>query len=209
MFGVVRGNQSTICRDQFCRAQVVATKPKLSVQPADAAAKGEAGDAGHGNDWAGASQAESLVDLVELRPGKPGVRHGPLLIGTHGHGAHTRQIQEDSAVGGGKAGGMVPTAFHRDLEVVFARKPDSRDDITSGFTPNEGAGTPIVQPVPNLAGRFIVGIRRCNQRTAETAAELVKRKITQDGAPPGYDPSRAARTAPRSARPHRTKTIND
>lgn len=61
--------------------------------------------AGHGNDRAGAGQAESLVDL-------------PSLSGTHSHGAHARQIQKDSAVGGGIPGGMAPSAFHRDLEVV-------------------------------------------------------------------------------------------
>src|SRR5262249_52276118 len=50
---------------------------------------------------------------------------------------------------------------------------------------------PVVQPVPNLAVRFIVGIRRCNQQAAEATAELVKRKMTQI-APPGYGPSGAA-----------------
>jgi hypothetical protein len=75
---------------------------------------------------------------------------------------------------------MVPTAFHRDLEIVFARKPDRHDDITGGFTPNNGAGTPIIQPIPDFAGRFIVGVRRGNQRTAETTTELAKRKMTHD-----------------------------
>jgi hypothetical protein len=75
---------------------------------------------------------------------------------------------------------MVPTAFHRDLEVVFARKPDRRDDITDGLTPNDGARTPLVQPVPDLAGGFIASICRCNQRTAETTSELVKGKMTHD-----------------------------
>jgi hypothetical protein len=77
---------------------------------------------------------------------------------------------------------MVPTAFYRDLEVVFARKPDRRDHIIGGFTPNDGARAPIVQPVPNLVGGFIFGIRRCNQRTAEMTAEPVKRKMTQEQA---------------------------
>jgi hypothetical protein len=112
--------------------------------------------------------------------------HGPLLSWDHSHGAHTRQIQEDSAVGGSIAGGMVPTAFYRDLEVVLARKPDRRNDIIRRFTPNDGAGTPIVQPVPDLPRRFIVGIRRRNQRTAEVIAKLVKRKMTHNRPPGGY-----------------------
>jgi hypothetical protein len=86
----------------------------------------------------------------------------------------TRQIQEGSAVGGAIASGMAPTALHSELEVVLAREMDRRAGISGGFTPNHGTGAPIVQPVPDLAGHFIVRIRRCNQGTAKTTPELVK-----------------------------------
>ena len=88
-FSVLAGGQeAAVGGDDVGREQVVAGQAVLALQPADAAAEREPGDAGRRDRAAGRRQPERLRLAVELAPGQAGLGARDPAPGIDPHALH-------------------------------------------------------------------------------------------------------------------------
>ena len=96
---------------------------------AHAAAEGQAGDAGGGDDAEGDGQPIGMSGVVDvagcaarLDPNRPACRIDP-------HAFHRGQVDHEPVVDAAEAGSVVPAAADGHTKIVFASEVDRGDDV--------------------------------------------------------------------------------
>ena len=153
--GVIVGRRPddlTVGGDHLGFHEVVDGESVLAHEPADAAAEGEAADAGVAHDAARGSQTVRLCLLVDISPQGTGLDEGGALNGIDRDGAHRREVDHDSVVAHGGAGDVVAAASHGDVEVAVAGEAHRCDHIGGAAAAGDQPGSPVDVAVPHGAG---------------------------------------------------------
>src|SRR4029079_19168902 len=101
----------------------------LPVEPADATAEGETGDAGVGNDPQRGGQAVHLCSPVEIDQHEPRLRYGDLPLGTDLHAFRWREIDHETAFADRAPGDAVPATLDRERQAVLPGEVDAPANI--------------------------------------------------------------------------------
>ena len=113
MVGLARSHVHAVSRHELDGRQVVDRQAESSLEPADAPAERQAGDAGvpDGPDWADESMRLGLaVEFAEVRPA---IRACEAAVRVDRDAAHPRQVDDDAVIAGGEAGDAVASAADR------------------------------------------------------------------------------------------------
>ena len=174
MVSLARSHVRAVSRHELDGRQVVEGQAESSLEPADAAAERQAGDAGVPDGPDGADEAMRLGRAVEFAEMRPAIRACEAAVRVDGDAAHPRQVDDDAIVAGREAGDAVASAADRDPEVRLARVPDGCDDILHALRPNDQPGPPIVEGAPDASRVVIVGLARSDDLAHEGRAEAVE-----------------------------------
>jgi hypothetical protein len=139
----------------------------FSHQPAEAAAQGEASDAGIGDGAPGGGQPECLRLTIEFSPGDPARGASRALPRIDAHTPHTRQVDHQTALAHGVAWNVVAAAAHRHQELMGVGELDRADDIGHPGTASDERRALVDHAVPDLAGISVAGVAGTEQLPAQ------------------------------------------
>ena len=97
---------------QLSTAEVVARQPMLALQPADAAAQRQTGDARGRDQATGRAQPVGSRRRVEVRPGRTGLNDRPATFRGHLNSPQGSQIDDDTTLARRQAAHAVPARTH-------------------------------------------------------------------------------------------------
>src|SRR4249919_1373643 len=137
--------------------QVVDGEPVLAHEPADAAAQGEAADAGVADDAARGGQAVSLRLVVDVAPQGAALDAGRAIDGIDSDGAHRREVDHDSVVAHRGASHVVAPASYGDLEVAVTGEAHRCGHVGGAAAAGDQSRAPIDGAVP-YGPCFVVSI---------------------------------------------------
>ena len=141
-----RGEELAVRRHQVDREEVVDRGAVLAHQPADAAAKGEAGDAGVGDDPAHRRQPVKLRLAVELAPEHAGLGPGGARRRVDPDALHRRKVDHEAAVAERMTADAVAAGAHRHEQVALAREANRRDHIGDAGAASDAGGRRSIAP---------------------------------------------------------------
>ena len=110
---------------------VVARKPELAVEPADAAAEGQTGDAGHRNHSERSCQSIRLGGTVEVGQKRSGFSQGCPAVRINPDVPHARAVHHERPLAHGVARDIVAAAFDGDRKVVIPCEVHGVADVVS------------------------------------------------------------------------------
>src|SRR5215216_7890504 len=120
----VHGQKLTAGGDDIGREQTVDRHAVLAQQPADAAAKGCAGDAGGRNLAAWGGQVETRGFSADILPKGAGINAGNLLPWINANSGQARDVKGDTVFDQRVSGSAVTSRFDRKGQVVRLREID-------------------------------------------------------------------------------------
>ena len=174
VLGLARLHELPVGGHQVNREELVDRQSVLSLEPADAAAQGEAGDAGVGDDPAGRREPEGLCLAVQLAPEHPGLSPCRSRIRVHPDALHRSEVDDDPAIADGQSGEAVASAADRDREAGAPREPHRRDHVRHAGASRDQGREPVDRPVPDPALHVVGGVRRSHQLPAERSFQLAQ-----------------------------------
>ena len=160
-----RGQEPAIGGDDVGGEQVVAGQAVLALQPADAAAEGEAGDAGRRHGAAGGGESEGLGLAVELSPGQARLGVRDPLHRIYPDAFHGRQVDDQSVVADRLSGNVVATAADRDGQTVLDAELECSHHVGHAGAPGDHRRPFVDHAVVDLAGRLVIRVGGADQRS--------------------------------------------
>ena len=152
--------------------EVVAGQALLAHEPADAAAQGEARDAGGRDEAAGGREPEGLRLGVEVLPQQAGLGDDAAGAGIDAGALHHREVDDD-ALGGREAGDRVRAAADGDLEALAAGELDGAHDVGGARAAHDERGVDVVEHrVPDLAGVVVALVAGSEHGAPDGLAQL-------------------------------------
>ena len=142
------------------RHEVVDAQAVASAKPSDAAAQGETGDTGVGDQAAWHRERERLRLAIDVAPDRAALdsRTSPFRVDPHT--AHGRQIDHHAVVADGVAGDVVAAAADRGREPVLARERDGGHDVRRSPAAGYHGRMAIDHGVPDRAGAVVAIVSR-------------------------------------------------
>ena len=121
----------------------------------------------------GAASPKSLRLAIEIRPRRPALGPDGAALRIDPNPPHRRQVDHQPAVAGPEPGDVVPSAAHRQQQVVVGGEPDAGDDVGHAAAPGDHGRPPVDHAVPDLA-RLVVGrIAGLDHFALERASEIL------------------------------------
>ena len=136
--------------------EVVDGEPVLAHEPADAAAQGEAADAGVAHDAARGGQTVRLRLVVDVAPQGAALDVGRALDGIDRDGAHRREVDHDAVVAHRGAGHVVAPASYGDLEVTVAGEAHRRGHVGGAAAAGDQPRSSVDGAVPDGSGVVVL-----------------------------------------------------
>ena len=162
----------TVCGDEFDSDQVVRCETVLGHQPAEAAAKGVAGDA-RGRDRASGHREPVLCgSVVQLRPEHAALRACRSRVGIDLDPLHFGEVDHHPAVRDGAARDVMTATANRNLKPTPARKSERRGDVTRRPAADDHSRPPVDQAVVDRTSSVIAGVTRFKDRPGDLSGEL-------------------------------------
>ena len=191
-------------RHQLDAAHVVGRKAVLAHQPAEPAAKGEAGHARGAHHAAGRGLPVRAGGAVVLIPGDTALADRPAPTRVDGHPAHEREVDHQAAIRDGSTGHVVAAASHRDLEAAVAPEVHGVADVGDVVAPRDDPWALVDQPVVDGTHIVIAAIRRAQDRAVEGTDQLIRHRdrhhaLLSGNAPTAFGCERYDRPAHRTA----------
>ncbi len=152
--------------------EVVAGEAVLALQPARAAAEGEAGDAGGRHAPSGGCQAMRGRRAVELGPGGAAADAGHAALGVDGDVGHVAHVEHEPIVDQRPARDRVPAAAHRDGEALLAGEGQRRDHVVGRRAARDERRPAVDHRVGERAGVDVGGVAGLVQAAAQAEAQL-------------------------------------
>ncbi|HEY1206419.1 MAG TPA: hypothetical protein VGF05_17125 [Bryobacteraceae bacterium] len=141
--------------DHVGRDEVVAGEAVAAREVAEAAAQGQAGDTGGGDDAAGRGRAEGVGGVIEVAPGAAGFGARGLGARIDADAFHRREVEDQAVVARAEAGGSVAAAADGDVELGIPGEVHRADDVGDPGGADDQRGAPIDASVIDLARRFV------------------------------------------------------
>lgn len=188
MFLLAGRDEGTVGGDDIGSAEVVACEPKGAHEPADAAAEGEARNAGSRRDPAGDGEAECLSLVVEIPVEDAGLQANRSRRGIDTDSLHAREIQHQAVVPQGRTCDVVPAGTHGQRDIPLAGEAQRGEHVGHAGAARDSGRSLVDHGVPEGARRIEAGSRG----QQHLAPELVLQGI------PGSARSRCGRYRHRS-----------
>ena len=177
MLPLVHAQVLTVGGDQIDRLQVVARQAVDAREPADAAAEGEAADAGVRDRPAGRGQTERLRLPVDVGPqraaGDPHRRSRRIDM----HTAHRREVDHQRTVGDRSSGHVVTAAADRHQHVLLASEPHRRHHVGRARTAHDRPRSPVDGAVPHRVDVVERGVGGRHHLAADRRCERAPRRL--------------------------------
>src|SRR5580698_1133223 len=124
-------------------------------QPADAAAEGQAADAGRGDHAAGGCQLVAFAFPVELSPLGSALRDGRVSAGVYLDAVHEGEVNHHGVVGHGLPGDAVAASADADGQLMFASEADGLHDVRDAGGPDDRGWLAVNHAVPYPASWIV------------------------------------------------------
>ncbi len=167
VFARARGAELPVRGHHVGRDEIVDGQPMLSHQPTQAAAEGQAGDAGIGDRPSRRGQPECLRLVIELAPEHATLRPCRAAGGIHANALHRRHVDDHAAVIRAVAGRAVPATAQREQKLVRSREIDRALDVGWPGASHDQGWTPVDVAIPDLSRGLVA--RRCRSGPAHRA----------------------------------------
>ena len=191
-----RPHEATVGSHELHRCQIVERQAVSALQPPDAAAERQAGDACVADRSDRTDEAMRLGPLIQLREQCPTVGAGHPGDRVHGDATHLGQIDDEPVVAGGVARDAVAAASDRDQEVRLSPEFDRRGDIDDVDWSNHESRPTVEQGAPDAPRRVVLSVARSDDRTTERRAKTAHgRAIDGHGRPLRRDAGKRRITA--------------
>ena len=159
LLGLARPDDAAVGGDELDRGDAVERETEPSLQPADATAERQSGDAGVAHDADRAHEPVRLPRDVELAQQRAAVRVRHPSRRVHLDPAHRGQVDDEAIVHARVAGRTVPTRPDGDLQRTVAAEPDRGRDLGRARRTDDDRGPQVVDRVPQAPG-VVVGRER-------------------------------------------------
>ena len=167
--------QAAVGGDDVGGEQVVDGHAELAADPAEAAAEGQAGDAGGRVDAGRQREAVRLGRGVDVGEERAGLDAGGALDGIDRDGAHLREVEQERVVGDGEAADLVAAAADRQDQAVVAGEVHRGLDVAGRGGADHQAGMAVDHRVPERAGVVVAGVAALGHGAAQADAQGVDR----------------------------------
>jgi hypothetical protein len=147
-----RAQPRTRCGDDLGRDQIVDGQPVRPRQPAEAAAEGQAGDAGSGVDSRRHRQAIGGGRRIEIGERSARLNVDPAHLRRDADAVHAREVDHQAAVGHGAAGDVVAAALDRHERAGLPREAHRRRDVLRVGAPRDQRRALVYHCIPHGAG---------------------------------------------------------
>ena len=170
----VRGHEATVGQHHVDAQEVVDGEPVGARQVADAAAEGQPADAGGRDEAARGGQAEGVGGVVDVAPACPALDADRACLRIHPDAVHPREVDDQTVVDGAQPRSAVPTAAHRQRQLLLAGEVDRGDDIGHVDAAGDQRRAPVDHAVVDLARLLVAGsVAGANQIAAHSRAEVL------------------------------------
>ena len=166
-------HEASVGRDDVHGDEVVEREPETAGEVADAAAQGEARDAGGRDDPAGRCQSEGIGRGVEVAPRGSALGPGRRRGRVHAHATHPRQVDHDTVIARPEARHAVSATPDRQVELVLAGQVHRRHDIARVRGAHDHGGTAVDHGVVHGPGFVVALIVRRDHVATYLLAKLV------------------------------------
>lgn len=167
--------QPAVSRDDIRREEAVDGHAVLPAQPAETAAKRQAGHPRSRVYAQGRGKAMRLRGRVEVGQGAAGLDGRPAGNRVHPDALHQRKINHQAAIADGIASDVVPAAANRYEEAVLAGESHCGDDVFRRNTAGDHRGSAVNHGVPNLARLVVARVARQQQWSPQPCPQRVDR----------------------------------
>ncbi len=157
------------------RSQVVEREPVLRHQPADAAAKRQAGDARARHDAAGGRESVQLRLAVQLFPQHAALRTHRTSGGIDMDALHGREVDHQAGVDRGLPGDVVAAAAHGDLQVQRARQLHGVGHVRRAAAARDQRRPLVHESVVDASRLVEAGVGGLKESPGEGRGELLER----------------------------------
>jgi hypothetical protein len=171
VLGRARPQQFAVGSDDLSGDHVVAGQTMLSVQPANAAAEGQAGDAGDRGGPERCGETERLGGGIDLAQHKSWLRDGNPSLRVDLDSFEQGEVHHDPAFARGAAGDVVAAALDRQGKGVFASEEDGAPDIFSILCAGDQGRTAVDHGVEDATGVVVPGIALLQEFTMQSRPE--------------------------------------
>ncbi len=163
--------------DEFARRQhdlrrqkIVTGQTPLAVEPADAPAEGQTGDAGGRDHAARDSQAEDLRLPVDLSPGRAPLNAYCLVGRVDPDAVHVAEVEHQPPVDGAVTGDVMPTGSDGEQHPVLPSQVHTVDDVGFARAPDDETWPTIDREILDDPNVVVRRITRSDDRPAEQRA---------------------------------------
>ena len=178
------GQQSSVRRDDIDLEETVDRHPVLAHQPAHATAERETGDADGRHVAAGRRQSPFVRAGVVLTPGETGFGRCHTPIGIDVESFHRRKVDDEPEVDRAVPGRAVPTAPHRQGQVVAPGEADRLDDVGDLVWTHDQRRPAVDGQIPDPARRVVLVVAGLNDLSPHPRCEGTDRGLREGRACP-------------------------
>ena len=175
------GDEAAVGEDDVGLEQVVDGQSELAGEMADAAAEGDAADAGGGDDAAGRGQAEGVGGMVEIAQHGAGLDAGGARHRIDADAVHRREVDHQPVVDGAQAGAVVAAAADGDGDAVLAGEVDGGDDVGHVGAADDERRMAVDHRVVDHAGVVVAGVAGLDQLAAQRGDQALHCRFGDDG----------------------------
>ena len=157
--------------DDLGRHEVVDAEAVTAAQPADAAAQGEAGDAGIRDQASGHRERERLRLAIDVAPERSALdpRTPPFRVDSHA--AHRREVDHHAAIADRMPGDVVAAAADRRREALRAGEGNRGAYVRRARAARDHRRAAVDHGVPDRTGDVVVVVSRDERIAAQRSAQ--------------------------------------
>ena len=159
----------TVGEDDVRAQQVVDREAVLAGQVADAAAQGQAADAGRSQDAERGRHPDLGGRGVDLGEGRPAAGGDRAAVGVDRDRRQRREVDDDAVVDRAEAGGAVPAATDGERHVVAPGEPDAGRDIVGRRGADDDARAAVDHAVVHGPSLVVARVARPDQLAGDAA----------------------------------------
>lgn len=165
VLGRVRGHEGSVGQHHIGGPEVVDGQTVGTGEVADAAAEGQAGDAGGRDDAAGGGEPEGVRGMVEVAPVAAALYAGRPLLRVDADALHRAEVQDDAVVDGAEPRHAVGARADGEVESALAGGVDGDAHIGDVDGADDREGSAVDHRVVHRAG-LVVDRRLCGDHLA-------------------------------------------
>ena len=164
---LARGHLAPVGGNEVHRNQAVARETELPLEPAGAAAQGQARHAGRGDPPASGREPVRLAGSIEVAPGSSAPDDSRASVGIDGHRVQVAHIDHEPVLDEAVAGDAVATASHGERQTLPACESERGDHVRGVRAPGDVCGPLVDHRVEDRPRIVVAGVAECEDGAPE------------------------------------------